>query len=517
MNQNPQLINLNLGLDHLDSDIKRPWEMARFQSSSRIALSFYSADVQLIDECFDHFIELIDDFHENNPVGYGVNWVNAMEVAIRMINILVASDVYHHLGKTIPKRVTRCISLHLKFILENLERKDGLGNNHYLANLLGLLFGLVYFPDWPEFQQRKKWIVKQFEIEIQKQFYKDGGNFEGSTYYHSLSTEISIWGMACLRRLNINVEMTTLDTIQRACSFLEAITKPNGDIPQFGDNDSGSIFNFLPRGEWMSPDALKKQYLNLNHWNCEDSPIYHENVLNVEKVMNLFKESTGKRNSLEYQVISTLSKDKEFFPNPTQIFPFRQEGDINSYSNENIWLIQFEEFDQAELISYYFPDTGLAIIKNASFYLCISLLNRSKAHRYRGHFHNDQLSIELWVNNKNVIVDPGTNTYTGNMLERNQMRSARAHNAPYFGVEPNPFMPGIMGLFHSMNKSKTVLHSLNSEGLIAELKFGKIKVLRKIKINANHLEVRDSSNYPFTINHGKHYMMSDGYGRKLKV
>ena len=47
-----------------------------------------------------------------------------------------------------------------------------------------------------------------------------------------------------------------------------------------------------------------------------------------------------------------------------------------------------------------------------------------------GHLHDDNLAIDLVINNKNIITDPGSLCYTSDLSVRNKYRSIDSHFAP---------------------------------------------------------------------------------------
>jgi hypothetical protein len=56
-----------------------------------------------------------------------------------------------------------------------------------------------------------------------------------------------------------------------------------------------------------------------------------------------------------------------------------------------------------------------------------------------GHAHNDSLSIEIQARGEDLIVDPGSGTYTSDLKLRDRMRSTAAHNTVRVdGAEINP-------------------------------------------------------------------------------
>lgn len=58
--------------------------------------------------------------------------------------------------------------------------------------------------------------------------------------------------------------------------------------------------------------------------------------------------------------------------------------------------------------------------------------------RYCGHVHSDQLHVTWSANRANLILDPGTGDYGGDIALRNRLRSAQRHNAPIIDeLDPN--------------------------------------------------------------------------------
>lgn len=493
----PSSSQLGLGLSVPEADVKRPWELARFQHFTQwlaITNEEDTSNQQIADE-FDFWVE---DFLKSNPIGMGVHWMNAMEVAIRAMNWMVISDILHKRGFEVSREIEAAIRQHIDFVFNHLERKEGLGNNHYLANLVGLLFGLIYFPDWKELQEKSEWITDEFTRESKKQFYSDGGNFEGSMYYHKLGCELLILGTAALSRLGHEPAKSEVGEItQSAMNFMRTIVKPNGELPDFGDNDSGSIFSFSPSGKWNTAGE------------------YIQNGKSTSAVFEMYKGLLGSEDSLESRFVKDLALHEL-----KEVASLKKDVHLDKnrtfkHLNKREWVLDVE-INQSELQYTYFPITGIVVCKSATFYLAMSLLTRDRAHRYRGHFHNDQLSVEIWANGKDLVSDPGTYTYTGDMEIRNVMRSAKMHNGPYWGVEPNPFLPGLLGLFHQKVESKCELLEIGEGRITALLSHRGFEAVREVHITEQGVRIIDSSNKPFEVNEGRTEFKADGYGRRIE-
>lgn len=506
---------LALSLYVQDADIKRPWELARFQHFLRWIEACHSTGSNL-DVVGERFHEWVEDFISKNPQGQGVHWVNAMEVSIRAINWMVIADLLSAEDIDLHPKLHSEIRNHINFVYNHLERKEGLGNNHYLANLIGLLFGRIYYPDWKELQNLESEIISEFDAEAQKQFKTDGGNFEGSIYYHKLSTEILILGTACVSHLRSAEHLKPLhNTTQKAIEFLQGVIKPNLELPDFGDNDGGSILNFFPQGHWKKASEASESY---DGWRVpdEEENVFIENTKDASAVIRLAEGLSGKRYLLEGSLVNAINQIALDGKGYTPIQKI-ERGLPAKGKYQSDWVIPFEEIDLSAVERSYYPQTGLIVYKSEEFYLAMSMLERKGSHRYRGHFHNDELSIVLWVKGKSIVSDPGTVTYTGDMDLRNFLRSSRAHNGPYFGVESNPYLKGLIGLFHQWARSKSRLVTFEPTMVKAKVKFGKFYGSRSIKLEPNKVVITDFGNKPFTVNKGEGGIQADGYGRILKA
>jgi len=120
-------------------DIKSVWELSRLQHVTDLGRAYWlNRDRRYVTE----FVDLLTDWEDKNPVGYGPNWTCAMEVAIRAINIvwgLYFFSADQVLNQGFVKRVVRLLYYHGLHIERNLEAiAPGSNTNHLLSNYLGL-------------------------------------------------------------------------------------------------------------------------------------------------------------------------------------------------------------------------------------------------------------------------------------------------------------------------------------------------------------------------------------------
>ena len=76
--------------------------------------------------------------------------------------------------------------------------------------------------------------------------------------------------------------------------------------------------------------------------------------------------------------------------------------------------------------SRLFPDAGLAVMSHGAVHAIVDAGPFGALHS--GHSHSDALSIILRNGNEEILIDPGTYTYTGEPEWRDWFRSSAAHN-----------------------------------------------------------------------------------------
>lgn len=312
----------------LGVDVKVPWELARMQHLPQLALSCFHNKLDS-KQIKNEFQNQVLDFIATNPPGYGVNWVCPMDIAIRAANCLLARDLFLASGATFPvsfeKILAQSMYEHGLYVVENLEW-NSLRANHYLANITGLAYIAAYLPSNEEIDTWLAFAVQELIIEVDRQFYNDGGNFEGSTAYHRLSTEMVYYATALIvglpkerleklktynhllfknkkgtPRLNpapmsfhpFVKDKTSpfskhyFQRLEKMAEFIIAITKPNNHISQIGDNDSGRFFKLAPEYQKISVKQAKETYANLSQYDglLDDEYYFFEEQLNCTHIV----------------------------------------------------------------------------------------------------------------------------------------------------------------------------------------------------------------------------------------
>lgn len=358
-------------------DIKVPWELSRFQHLHLLGqASLLTGKKKYADE----FRVQIMDWIQSNRIGFGPHWTCPMEAAIRSVNWLTAREYFGEteFSEEFSRTFYTSLYEHAKFIRSHLERSGGQTHNHYLADLAGLFFIAVYCPFFKESAAWKPFAAEALEREIQKQVYDDGCNFEGSTSYHRLALEIFFYCELLGSRAGVPFSQAYQERLRRMFVFSLYCIKPNGQIPQIGDNDNGRFLAFTER------PVLDHRYLL-----CFAALLYNDSD---------FK-------------IPGLAFDEEAFW-------------IFGAAGSKRWM-QLPNRSQP-LLSKAFPDAGWYILRYDSHYCFISCGKNREENN--GHTHNDKLSFELMLSGEDIILDPGTYVYTPDPAARNRFRSTGFHN-----------------------------------------------------------------------------------------
>jgi hypothetical protein len=391
------------------ADIKVPWELSRFQHLIILGQAYLlNKDERYAGE----YRNQITDWIEHNRVGFGVNWACTMDVAIRAANWLVALEYFKDsrcLDAEFFQKFYSSLYDHAAFIRSHLECGPPTAN-HYLADIAGLFFISLYCPFFQESVAWKTFCMGELEKEIQRQVYDDGCSFEASTSYHRLALELFFYSALLAQRTGISFSPSYQARLNKMFEFSLYCIKPNGKIPQIGDNDNGRFLIFS-----------------------------HRAVLDHTYLLSL---------------AAIYFKDADF---KLERFPFDEEA---------FWVFGREGYDAweqipcrtTELTSKAFPQAGWYIMRHKDDYCFISCGPNGQDGN-GGHAHNDKLSFELMMGGEDIIVDPGTYTYTAHPEQRNKFRSTGYHNTIAFeGKEQNSIS---QKLFHLPDKVRITQAELN--------------------------------------------------------
>ena len=534
-------------------DVKIPWELSRMHHLVSLAIHYSkNSNSKKINKSKIEFQNQVIDFIANNPPGFGVNWVCPMDVSIRISNILLAYDIFKSskcdFSNDFKSVLAKSIYDHGKHIIDNLEFNNGVRGNHYFSNIIGLLFCSNHLKFNETIQAWFVFGVSELINEFEFQFHVDGSNFEGSTLYHRLVTEFAIWGTVMalekpeemllnasnnkllkkiylknnrienLSKINSPVVFSKqyFQKLKRTLNFLKDIMSYDGTIPQIGDNDSGRLFKLCTSYEKTTVKKAKKRYLNLKNYNeLENKNFYFiENHLKADSFLKYAQTLLSSKISKiddkicsgfvksEFDFLKTLFKSSNinyFSDKPKKEIVYKSKKQVDRYLKniyddkskkvikKNFKINDFDFISEFKLIKY--DCFGIYIYKGKNTSLIIRAKNHKSPPIISGHFHQDQLSLEMHINRVPIIVDPGTYVYTSSPKKRNLYRSENAHFSPI--TNHNNQSDNYNNIFQLNNiYSSKVLHFSNF-GFYGTVFFQNNLYERLVLFNNNGIDIID--------------------------
>jgi hypothetical protein len=380
----------DISLWHNDgSDIRALWELNRLGHLISLGRAYALTKAE---EFAAEFFTRVESWYQQNPVGRGANWACAMEVALRSMNLLAAFSLFRNSPNLNDERMAlmlRMFDQHGAHIKRNLEFSHIATSNHYLSDVIGLLWLGVMLPELSAAQDWREWALAEMLRELDKQILSDGADYEGSTGYHRFVLELFLYSFILCRANEIQIGEKYWRRLHAMLVYLSCILRPDGAAPLIGDTDGGQVLPLTPHS-------------------ADD----HSYLLALG---------------------GAVFKDSQF------------KSDVQTAPPELLWLLGTEglgNYEQlatapARVSSAAFASAGTYILRDEDLYLCFTA-NSPLQDRPASHRHNDALSIEVSAGGRAFIVDPGTYVYTADLNARHLFRSTAFHSTIQLdGAEQN--------------------------------------------------------------------------------
>jgi hypothetical protein len=365
-------------------DIKIPWELSRFQHLPWLGQAYWFTNDEIYAQ---EFYNQVGNWIQSNPTEWGVNWACTMDVAIRAINWIWGYFYMKDspcLDDDFLIRFFKSLWLHGHYIRQNLERMPTLTNNHYLADLAGLVFVGFFLPEFKETQQWLELGLRELESEMFVQVYPDGVGFEASTSYHRLTTELFLT-TAILARLNgYSFSPAFTERLEKMLAFIQQITRPDGTTPLIGDHDNGRLQRLHT---WEQPG---REWVDFRYLLAIGAVFFQRDDFGLD-AGDQWEEATW------------------FFGRQAVEFQERCRTTVSTPDKKS------------------FSASGLYILRSGDTHITVNAAPNGQ-NGIGGHAHNDKLSLTLQVHHHDWLIDCGTYTYTQDYEARNTFRSARLHN-----------------------------------------------------------------------------------------
>lgn len=360
-------------------DIRVLWELNRMGHLIMLGRAYtLSGEEGLAEEFFNQ----VESWNSQNPFGVGPNWSCAMEVALRAMNLLAAFHLFRRARSLTPERLTfmlRLFEQHGEYIRRHLEFSYIATSNHYLTDVVGLLWLGICLPELQAADGWRSFGLREMMREMDKQVMGDGAHYEASTGYHRFVLELFLLSFILCQTNSIEIPQRYWRRLRFMLEYTRAYLRPDGRAPLIGDTDSGQVLPVVRR-----------------------SANEHSHLLSLGAV--LFNEPSFK---------------VEVNP-PQELFWLLGPDGLKTFAgldSPGIRTVQSSAFSEA----------GVFLMRQDDLYLLFNATGVGLNGR-GSHAHNDALSIEVSACGTNFLGDPGTFVYTGDLAQRQLFRSTGYHS-----------------------------------------------------------------------------------------
>lgn len=360
-------------------DIRYIWESGRLGWAYTLVRAY-----QVIgnDRYAARFWQQVEDFLDSNPPNMGLHWVSAQEVALRLITLCFAGNIFRNSPHSTPEKMKflcSAVADHAARIPPTLSYARAQKNNHLLSEAAGLYTAGCALPGHPFAQHWRELGWRLFNQGLLDQIAEDGTYIQHSTNYHRLMLQLALWLKILARTRRQQFPARVDARLQAATRWLSAVLDSgSGRVPNLGPNDGSNIF---PLSNCASGDY--RPVLQ-----AAGSSFLHTRLLKDagawDEMMLWFSLDGGK--SLQDKKVEATGP--------------------NLQSSEAVW--------QPPHILRSPDGDSWAYFRIARF--------KSRPG------HADQLHLDLWWRGYNLAADPGTFLYNAGPPWNNTLRHTAVHN-----------------------------------------------------------------------------------------
>ncbi len=373
------------------ADIKVPWELSRCQHFIWLGQAYwFTRDEKYAQE----FVSQLRHWISQNPPNFGVNWASTMDVAIRVVNWIWGYYLFKDsmsLSDDFHLAFLKSLLAHGRFIMNHLEvhktPQGDLTTNHYLANIVGLVYLGILFPEFEEAQAWKEFGLGELEGEMFRQVYADGFHFESSSSYHRLVLEMYLSTVILARKNGESLSQSFMQRLEHMLDVILHLTKPDGTTPLIGDQDNGRLHRLKI---WEDP---QREWSDFRYMLAIGAALFQR---------------------ADFAVAAGDQWEEAIWLLGTEVINLMKDADTPSSSR------RVRE-------SRGFQDAGVFVLRSEDIHIVIDAGGNGQA-GFGGHAHNDILSFEMYAMGHTWMIDPGTYVYTSSYEDRNIFRSTAYHN-----------------------------------------------------------------------------------------
>jgi hypothetical protein len=387
-----------LSINDFDShagDIKYVWEPSRFAHLHTIIRYDKHAGI----DCSKYVFDEISRWMLANPINQGPNYKCSQEISLRILNWVFALYYYKNspqLTEELFNKIQHYIYWQVEHVYQNINfSRIAVRNNHAITETLLLYIAGLLFP---KFSAASKWRKKGkawFEQEIAYQIYEDGSFLQFSMNYHRVVVQLLTWALALSDLHNDRFDPIVYERAKKSLSFLTNHMNPHtGWLPNYGNNDGALFFK-----------------LSDSH--------YRDYRPQLEALSNTLGIA----------------------------WPYQHFEDVN-------WYGEFKN-------TANFPEVndGFSAFEKGGFYLYRTLDSltfiRCGNHKDRP-AQADNLHLDLWYKDKNLLHDGGTYKYNAALPDLKYFMGTQSHNTIMLG-DHDQMEKGARFIWYNWTQCKSIV------------------------------------------------------------
>jgi hypothetical protein len=233
--------------------------------------------------------------------------------------------------------------------------------------------------------------------------------------------------------------------------FTEALTRPDGLVVQFGDNDSGRFISLCSAEQLRAANDPTDPGWSLDHRSL---------VASVRSLLGTTC-SLAATDDPSANIIRGFAGLAEVRPRPSF-----SRASVENFGDEQVWFDSLAMYEKALIKSRSidcfttrhqegllegiqreaYLGMGCFVFRSERLFLTVRC-GEIGVVGLGAHAHCDQLAIELVIDDEDCVRDPGTYLYTPSPQARNSYRCSAAHHVPHVaGREPANLELGLFDL-----------------------------------------------------------------------
>lgn len=263
---NPQRHWSELEGEDYPEDIKTIWEPARFGWVFTLGRAYRLSGDERYPEFFWNAWE---QFLSLNPLNCGENWSSAQEVALRLIGLIFAAQVFRNSPASNAQRVNRLTAAlieHARRVAATPAYARAQNNNHLISESVGLIVAAHVLPGWKEAPVWRRIGWQRFNRAMSRQIGADGEYIQHSVNYHRLALHLALLAERVARLEQHELPVDVSRKLGLAANWLAGVMdEVSGQALQLGHHDGANLLPLSSGGVADYRSTLQAAQAAFNH------------------------------------------------------------------------------------------------------------------------------------------------------------------------------------------------------------------------------------------------------------